>query len=193
VTDLRYRGCGWPGMATVTYKDRDGITQQRQLTYEESWGEILQKYRQWRCYICPDHIGEFADIAVADAWHRPVSEHQPGRSIVIARSEYGLEMIHKAQKEGSLCLEATEPRILEQCMPWQIPLKAQLWGRLNTLKVMGVPVPDYQGFELYNLWRNKLKIKEKNKSFLGTIKRVFAKKLYKPIVLKPYTFEDTSS
>jgi hypothetical protein len=54
-----------------------GIRQQ-QFTYEQSWGEILQKYRQWRRYICPDHIGEFANIAVADAWHCPIPDNQPG-------------------------------------------------------------------------------------------------------------------
>jgi len=74
VISLRYRGRGWPGMATIEFRDSEGDIQQRQLSYDQSWGVILQKYRQWRCYICPDHVGEYADVAIADAWHRPVGE-----------------------------------------------------------------------------------------------------------------------
>ena len=74
VTSLRYRGKGWPGMWTVTWTDAAGNERTEQRTYAESWG-FLQKYRQWRCYICPDHTGEFADIAVGDPWYRQV---QPG-------------------------------------------------------------------------------------------------------------------
>lgn len=39
------------------------------MSYNESWGNILGKYLQKRCKICPDGIGEFADIVCADAWH----------------------------------------------------------------------------------------------------------------------------
>ena len=94
VVSLRYRGHGWPGMATAQYKV-NGQVKSAELTYEQSWGDILQKYRQWRCHICPDHVGEYADIAVADAWHRPVSEHQPGRSVIIARTQHGVDFFQR--------------------------------------------------------------------------------------------------
>lgn len=174
---LRYRGCGWPGNAVVEYSGQDGTNQQKKLTYEQSWGEILQKYRQWRCYICPDHIGEFADIAVADAWHRDVTSHQPGLSILIARSYRGLNIIQQAQRQGYLHLDIADPSLLGQCMPWQTSLKGHLWARIQSLKMMKTPVPEYQGFKLFDFWRSELSIKEKIYSFLSTIKRVFAKKL----------------
>ena len=65
IRSVRYRGNGWPGAAEVKGEvDGEAIT--RRLSYEESWGGILQGYRPWRCRICPDHIGEFADITVGD-------------------------------------------------------------------------------------------------------------------------------
>lgn len=64
---LKYHGSGWPGFAEAEYQD-GRVTKKASLTYEESWGNILQKYRQWRCYVCPDHTGEYADIAVVDPW-----------------------------------------------------------------------------------------------------------------------------
>ena len=180
VTSVRYRGCGWPGNAVVEYTDKDGARHKQQLTYDQSWGDILQKYRQWRCYICPDHIGEYADITVADAWHRDVKDHQPGRSIIIARTARGLDIIQRALQSGYLVLQKSEPKVLDQCMPWQTTLKAQLWARLQTLRGMSVPTPDYCGFKLFQLWRRELSMKEKIRSVLSTTKRVFVKKLYKP-------------
>ena len=178
VVSLRYRGRGWPGNAVAEYIDQNGQKQRKELTYDQSWGDILQKYRQWRCYICPDHIGEYADIAVADAWHRKVEEHQPGRSIIIARTPRGLEIARKALAAGFLALDPAQPEILSQCMPWQTSLKAQLWARLKTLALMRVPTPEYQDFNLYKLWKSELPINVKFHSVLSTAKRIFVKKLF---------------
>jgi coenzyme F420 hydrogenase subunit beta len=186
VVSLRYRGRGWPGMATVEYRLPDGTLQERQLTYDQSWGDILQKYRQWRCYICPDHIGEFADIAVADAWHRSVEEHQPGRSVMIARTERGREIIERAIRDGYLKAESVSHKILPLCRPGQAEYQAQLWARLKTLKTMGVPSPDYRNFNFYRLWRSELSVKEKVRSVLSTVKRIFVKKLLTPRKMESY-------
>ncbi|MEN6383761.1 MAG: Coenzyme F420 hydrogenase/dehydrogenase, beta subunit C-terminal domain [Phycisphaerales bacterium] len=185
IMSLRYRGKGWPGLATAEFRDKDGTIQQRQLTYEQSWGDILQKYRQWRCYICPDHIGEFADIAVADAWHRKATEHQPGRSVIIARTKRGKEMIENAIESGYLEAGVVTSGILPQCRPGQAEYQGKLWARLKTLKMMGVAIPSYRGFNFYRLWRSELLMKEKIHSVFSTVKRVFVKKLLKPKRIKP--------
>ena len=185
ISSLRYRGNGWPGMASVSYQD-NGELKKSELTYDQSWGNILQEYRQWRCYICPDHIGEFADITVADAWHRPVAEHQPGRSVMIARTLRGKETLEKAIRDGYLEADAVSPAILPLCRPGQAEYQGQLWARLKTLKTMGVPTPNCHSFNFYRLWLANLSSKEKIRSILSTIKRVFVKKLYKPRKMLPY-------
>lgn len=176
---LRYRGCGWPGNTTIEYRDKNGKKFRKELTYEQSWGDILQKYRQWRCYICPDHIGEYADIAVADAWHRPVQDNQPGISIIIARTERGLEIIRKAQQAGYLTLSTASPQILQQCMPWQVSLRSQLWGRLLALRSMGIPSPRFMKFNLFGLWRSCIARRQQVKSWFSTYIRIVRKNLYR--------------
>lgn len=182
VVSVRYRGRGWPGLTTVEFQDGAGKIHQRQLTYEQSWGEILQKYRQWRCYICPDHIGEYADIAVADAWHRPIEKYQPGRSVMIARTAYGKKFMEEAIGWGYLNVEQVNPEILLPCRPGQAVSSGQLWARIQVLKAAAIPVPEYRNFNLRRLWWNELSFPEKIRSVLSTIKRVFVKRLYRKIV-----------
>jgi len=178
IISLRYRGHGWPGMATAEYKV-DGQVQSSELTYEQSWGEILQKYRQWRCYICPDHIGEYADITVGDAWHRSLTENQPGRSVLIARTVRGKEVLEQLCLSSFVEGEAVPAEVLWSCRPGQAKHQGALWTRTVTLKAMHIPAPKYQGFRLFKLCRRELSIKEKMRSLLGTSKRVFVKELYR--------------
>lgn len=178
VISLRYRGRGWPGNAVAEYIDQNGQKRRKELTYDQSWGEVLQKYRQWRCYICPDHIGEYADIAVADAWHRKIEEHQPGRSLIIARTPRGRVIIQQAIDQGAISVQSVSPDIMPLCRPGQASYQAYLWARLKTLALMHVPIPEYRGFDLYALWKSELSWKEKFRSVMSTIKRIYVKKLF---------------
>lgn len=76
IKELRYRGKGWPGNWTVRFQGAGGGEQVRQLTYAESW-HFLQKYRQWRCYICPDHTGELPTSPSATPGIGPYSPTNP--------------------------------------------------------------------------------------------------------------------
>ena len=181
---LRYRGRGWPGEVTATYRDNGAIVS-RTLTYEQSWGTILAKQRQWRCYICPDHVGEFADIAVADAWHQSIRDHQPGRSVIIARTARGKQFLQQAISAGYLKAEPVSPEVLPACRPGQAPYLGQLWARLQTLKALQVPTPDYKGFALFELWKAELSVREKGRSILSTVKRILFKRLWWPLGVPP--------
>ena len=66
LVSLRYRGDGWPGRAVAVSRGPDGAAARSELSYEQSWGEVLADHKQRRCKLCPDHTGEFADIAVGD-------------------------------------------------------------------------------------------------------------------------------
>ena len=65
LASFQFRGDGWPGRATA--KLHNG--QETSMSYAQSWGDILSKHVQFRCKICPDGSGSFADIACGDAWH----------------------------------------------------------------------------------------------------------------------------
>ncbi len=182
---VRYRGQGWPGSATVVFS-HDGTLETRRLTYEQSWGEILQKYRQWRCYICPDHTGMFADIAVADAWHRPIDQGQPGLSVLMVRSERGRQIVHGAVNAGYVVLESRGPEVLPACRPGHTAVLGALWGRLTALRMMGVPAPHYGQVSLFRFWWGNLGFREKVKSLLGTVRRVFRKNLHRRQAVRPW-------
>lgn len=184
LTELRYRGQGWPGLWKAESEGNSGpVTVTR--TYAESWG-YLQKFRQWRCYICPDHSGEFADISVGDPWYRDIEPGEPGKSLVIARSTRGLELIKSAEKAGYIILETKNNDLLPLSQPNLLITKGMIWARLKILKLFGVPVPKFKGFKLFKYWVSNLSVKEKLQSIYGTAKRIFTKKLHSRVRVEKY-------
>ena len=144
VRDFRYRGNGWPGEATAIVQTPDGPVE-KTLTYEQSWGEILSNHKQWRCNLCADHTGEFADIAVADAWHRP-TEGDAGRSLVLVRTKRGREILRGAIDSGYVALEPASGGDLEEAQSYLIRTRGQVWGRVAALRSIGAPFPRFPGF-----------------------------------------------
>src|ERR1700758_1791584 len=61
---FRYRGHGSPGPTHI--ETRDGRV--RELTYGEMWEDEATWQLQSRCKICPDAIGEAADVVAGDTW-----------------------------------------------------------------------------------------------------------------------------
>ncbi|MDX9835208.1 MAG: Coenzyme F420 hydrogenase/dehydrogenase, beta subunit C-terminal domain [Desulfobulbus sp.] len=173
---LRYRGCGWPGKTRAEKKTEIGTTS-TELTYEQSWGDILQKHRQWRCYICPDHTGEFADIATGDPWYREKTKNEQGRSLIVARTQLGQHIVEKAIAAHYLTAEKVDPLFLPASQPNLLKTRAMLWGRLMALKLFLAPCPCYEGFALAGSWNRELSLKEKMQSLLGTMNRIYKKRL----------------
>jgi len=183
LTSLRFRGNGWPGRWVATWNEMGRETRRAELTYEESWG-FLQAYRQWRCHICPDHSGEFADIAVGDPWYRPVTDSENGSSLIVVRTQRGREILEAAVKAGYVTLvRENVPNILPKSQPNLIKARGALWGRLMALRLAGIPVPNYVNFGLFRHWILDLNLIEKIQSFYGTIKRIKSKNLSSPIIL----------
>jgi len=187
IKELRYRGLGWPGHWKLRYEDENKEIKEAKLTYSDSWG-YLQKYRQWRCYICPDHTGEFADIAVGDPWYRTVKGNDPGRSLIVARTEKGLATILEAAEAGYITLVKSSPEILPQSQKNLLSTRRSLWGRLVALRLLGVTSPYFSGFSLFGLWFNELSFSQKIRSITSTFKRVFVKKLNTPVEPKPFDY-----
>lgn len=188
VQSVRYRGDGWPGLATAK-GEVAGTPLESKLTYKQSWGDILQKHRQWRCYICPDHTGEFADIAVGDPWYHDTKHDdpaEPGRSLVVVRTERGRKILQLALQAGYLTLERKEAWTLPASQPNLLRTRGSVWARLWTLRLMFAPAPRYQNMPMGRFWWSALGFKEKLQSFVGTVKRVFRKKLRQRVKLVAY-------
>ncbi|MGH3735790.1 MAG: Coenzyme F420 hydrogenase/dehydrogenase, beta subunit C-terminal domain [Micromonosporaceae bacterium] len=181
VTGLRYRGNGWPGEATATTDDGT----EHRLTYQQSWGEVLQKHRQWRCHLCADHTGEFADVAVGDPWYEPPDGEDPGRSLVLARTERGLRMIQAAIAAGVLTLTPADPGVLPASQPNLEKGRGDVWGRVATLRLAGLPAPRYRRLPMFRLWL-RLPLARKLRSTVGTLRRIRRKHLRTRATLTPY-------
>jgi coenzyme F420 hydrogenase subunit beta len=177
VHDVRFRGQGWPGRATVRFSDEGGAQDRRSLSYEEAWGGILQRHRQWRCHLCVDHTGEFADVAVGDPWYRPVADGEAGSSLIVARTERGRHIVERAIAAGALVAEPVDRALLPASQPNLLLTHGSVWGRTATLRLLGLPAPRYRGFAHRRIWLRRLGPVAKAKSVTGTLRRVRRRRL----------------
>lgn len=176
VEDIRYRGKGWPGKFSIKIK---GEQQPREImTYGDSWG-FLQKYRPYRCHLCPDGTSEFADISCGDPWYRRIEEGEEGHSLVLVRTERGREILRGAIASGYVILRRAESSILEASQMNLLQKRRTIWGRVLAMKILGIPTPSLQGFHLFENWK-QLSFKDKVRSILGTVKRVIQRGYYRP-------------
>lgn len=175
---LRYRGHGWPGTACAEFLDHSNKLQSVKYTYRESWDMILQKFRQWRCRICPDHTGQFSDISVGDLWNKK-SDDNPGLSIVIARNKAAADFLDAAVQAGYISLSKIDSSNIAASQPNLLGTKSNIWGRLFAMRLMGMKTPVFKGFSLFSLWLRHLNFIAKNRSILGTVKRIITRELKK--------------
>ncbi|MCP3919074.1 MAG: coenzyme F420 hydrogenase [bacterium] len=185
IDSVRYRGKGWPGGAEVT-TEVDGAARTERMSYGASWGKILQKHRQWRCYVCADHTGEFADIAVGDPWYREIPPDEPGRSLVVVRTERGRQFVRAAVASGALQLERVSPDLLPASQMNLLHTRGAVWGRSLACRMLGAAAPVYRNMATGRIWLRHLSLKQRAQSIYGTFKRVFTKRLREPAPVVPF-------
>lgn len=174
VTKLDYRGEGWPGRFRVVTDPGERAS----TSYEESWG-ALTKHRQWRCLICPDHTGEFADLAIGDPWYRTVREGEAGRSLVVVRTERGRAALAAALADGAVDGHELPLDRLPESQPGLEATRGAVWGRLITMRLLGLPVPRFLGLPAGRLWW-RLPFRDKLTSTGGTWRRIRSRRLRSP-------------
>jgi coenzyme F420 hydrogenase subunit beta len=143
VTGLRYRGRGCPGPTRV-----DTPNGSHEYHYIDYWGEDETTWTlPFRCKICPDGIGEAADIAAADSWigggpNRIDSVDDPGTNVLVARTCAGEELIAAAAADDVLTLEFDiPPDTLSLYQPHQVRKKYAAWPRHQGLRDAGRLAP----------------------------------------------------
>jgi len=141
---FRWRGEGWPGSTHV--ETTDGRT--FDLTYDQVWYDARVPWAydiQFRCKICPDAIGELADVACPDGWAmvdgRPIHEEAPGVNVVIARTPKGAKLVREAAATGALELAPFQEWELDAMHRDHVPRKTGWPTRILGLIVTGQPHP----------------------------------------------------
>jgi coenzyme F420 hydrogenase subunit beta len=173
VASFRYRGDGWPGPATATLRDGRAAN----MSYAESWGDILSRHVQFRCKICPDGSGGFADIVCADAWYSdeagyPLFEEEDGRSLIVSRTAHGEDLVQRAIAAGFVTAGETAVAEIEKMQPSQARRKRLVVSRLLAMALLGRGRPRFEGLHLA---RAALLggVLPNLRSFLGMARRLF--------------------
>lgn len=174
VRELHYRGQGWPGRFRAVREDG---SETKSLSYQESWGR-LTAYRPLRCNLCPDGLGRIADIACGDAWDQFEENGDPGRSLVLVRTERGRRILDAARRLGYVTLRRVGPENVLRAQESLLERRRALFGRLAAFRIMGVPIPSYKGFSLLRSWLT-IGPREQARTVLGTLRRILKRRWYR--------------
>lgn len=177
LSTFRYRGDGWPGLTqAVTLTGQTAA-----LTYNETWGTILNRHLQARCKVCADGIGEAADVVCADAWHEaengyPSFEERDGRSLILARTRAGQQLIDDARATADIRTNDYFVGELNAIQPYQANRKHTALARRIALFLAFSGAPVFHG---YSLMRAAMLggVRTNFLAMLGTLRRKLRKRL----------------
>lgn len=173
VTELKYRGEGWPGRFQVSTPEESPAAS---MSYMESWGR-LTGYRSLRCHLCVDGLGRMGDISCGDGWHEYGDEESTGRdgqpnlgwSILLVNTERGREVLHGAIDAGYLDVKPAQSESVFKAQPL-LERRRVVAGRMIALRSVGAAVPNYRGFSLTRGFL-RLSLEMKLRSVVGTLVR----------------------
>lgn len=169
VSVFRYRGYGNPGRTRVETHDGRAF----EKTYLELWEDEAGWELETRCKLCPDALGEAADIVAADVWPggSPTGE-DAGINGIVVRSDAGERLVASAVEAGALVVgEPLTPDALDDFQPHQVRKKVALTARFDGLTVAGLPVIETKGLRLEDLGA-RLQTDARRREIEGTLRRV---------------------
>ena len=158
---FRYRGFGNPGKMYI--KTKDGREHDRE--YNSFWGEESTWRVPFRCKICPDAIGDSADIAALDTWRggSPEGEDE-GFNAAIIRTKKGFELLNDASKAGYIKIgDEINIEDINDFQPHQVNKKISVYARHKGMKKQNIPTISTDGLrikELYDLNSKEFNLNE---------------------------------
>lgn len=146
IKTLQFRAGEWPGYMRI----------------ELTNGKVISVRKFHANYLIPSHITKFslyqidymselADIAVGDAWAPSYESRGGGWSVIMARSQKGLELLEKLQTEDKVHLQEIGEEELMSMHSHGLDFKKRgAFIRIAKRKAKGLPIPDY-GYEPINI------------------------------------------
>ena len=164
-----YRGFGNPGRMYIKTKD----AREYKREYNSFWGEESTWRVPFRCKICPDAIGESADIAALDTWRggSPKGEDE-GFNAAIVRTKKGLDLMYDAAKAGFIHIgDKLKIEDIDDFQPHQVNKKKAVYARHLGMTKNDSPTINTKGLRIKELY--KLNSEDFNKKEeLGVGKRI---------------------
>ncbi|NEN97327.1 MAG: coenzyme F420 hydrogenase [Moorea sp. SIO3I7] len=150
---FRYRGYGNPGPTRLVTQDNRTFS----ISYQELWEDKMAWGTQPRCKICPDAIGEVADLVAGDCW--PNSDPQgedEGFNAIMVRTQKGQDLWEKAIAAGAITIAKDITfRDLDHFQPHQVRKKNGAWARYVGMRAAGLKTPRTEGLRLEELARTQ--------------------------------------
>jgi coenzyme F420 hydrogenase subunit beta len=154
--------------------------------YLDFWGEDESSWSlPFRCKVCPDAIGEAADLAASDTWPGggPTWEGQaddPGTNAILARTRTGLDLMEAAERDGALVIERdVSARDMDDYQPHQVNKKRAVWARHLGLRTVGRLAPEARRLRIAELAKDN-GVTENLRTARGTRRRVREGKTSEP-------------
>ena len=140
VTELRYRGEGWPGALQVQLRDGETYREDLYSYFDRSFSA----YEMHHCNLCSDVFGELADISCGDAWlPEYTANDERGTSIVIVRNTQGQNLLRSLDNAVDLVPLDAERALASQedALTWK---KDRLRAKAALARVAGRATPTYE-------------------------------------------------
>lgn len=138
--DFSFRTDGYLGYMKIN----DG-SREVKIKYEEYWHGTHSFFVNERCALCKDHFAELADISFGDINIPPYNKDKIGINSIIVRSNYWLDKIKEAEREGYLSLNHTPLSDIIKSQPYATIYKkgVGLQATLRIYKLLGRKIPDF--------------------------------------------------
>jgi coenzyme F420 hydrogenase subunit beta len=175
---FRYRGFGNPGRTRIETKDGRA----EELTYNDMWEEESTWRLQYRCKVCPDAIGETADVVASDLWPGggPTGE-DAGFNGMITRTAAGAALVAAAIESGHLTVDqGLTARDLDVAQPHQVRKKRAVADRFDALAAAGRLVPQVTGLRIRTLAEQRSEA-ERAEERQATTQRIAAGQFTEPV------------
>jgi len=111
VHEIKYRGEGWPAGMRVSFKNKEEVLK---IPLWEYYDQYFASWRPWRCSLCLDRTAVLADISLGDAWLSELRHDSEGSSLIIARTESGLQLISQAAAAGVIRIAEIDMATLQR-------------------------------------------------------------------------------
>jgi coenzyme F420 hydrogenase subunit beta len=152
VSQLSYRGRGWPGAMTIKLKNRSLFS----IPLVGSWISYWPIFSSFfftptRCTMCPDQTGELADISLGDAWLPELRSEKIGKSIIITRTKAAESILSEMVSSKAISIMRVEPEKVIQSQLLNLKFKKDdLSTRLSMVRFFGRQVPNF--ITIQNSW-----------------------------------------